>query len=920
MEKQWYWLEENKQPCVLLEERKMFGYMMARVWLPAEGKVVDIPAGSLLPISKILGFLSNDFLSYVSAAGKLINIFNSTDVLLAPLNSSIIPLPHQIRTVQRAISGDRIRFLLADEVGLGKTIEAGLIMQELKLRRLVKRVLIVAPKGLVTQWETEMKLKFNEDFKLIIPLELSTVKKLSGVQNAWKLFDQVICPLDSVKPLEGRQGWSYEQIEEYNKERFLDLINAGWDMIIVDEAHKLGGSSTQIARYKLGQSLSQASPYILLLSATPHQGKTDAFLRLMSFLDPVAFSNEQELTRDNISDYIIRTEKRKAIDINGQPLFKKRITQLYHIEFDERYSKQKQLYNVVTEYVRKGYNKAMKERRNYVGFLMLLMQRLVSSSTLAISRALEKRLRVLEGPQRQLRLIKGNEINFSDLEELDPKEQLELLALAAPDDVNAELYQVKFLLELAREANQDTDAKANALLEWIHQLRREELDPELKILVFTEFIATQEMLERFLSERGFRIVTLNGSMSMEERIKAQEDFEKNAQIMISTDAGGEGLNLQFCHVVINYDMPWNPMKVEQRIGRVDRIGQKHDVKAINFVLGGTVEHRVIEVIENKLKVIFDEFGVDKTSDILDSTEAVELFDELYASAIANPDNFEKDVDNILERIRQQIIQATRNNHMLPVYEITNPEEAQKLVRQPVNYWLERTIISYIKAYGGKATRIGDNWKIRYPESEREELITFDRNSENQNAEKITFNNPVVTDAIKNLPELSEDFHVPVVSVDNIPKGLQGVWSLWKVAAKGKDWSKERVIPVFVSDEGKVFLNSAILVWDRLIEGKFKIMDYESIEALEHQVEKELRRNFENLKAEYLSEREKNIERKREWFEIRRQMAERIGLPQVREHRLKQLNLEMESWETSLNDEIYPVVKLLLAVKVRNHVR
>ncbi|MCD6450382.1 MAG: DEAD/DEAH box helicase family protein [Thermotogaceae bacterium] len=918
MERQWYWLEEKKQPCVLLEERKIFGYAMARVWLPSEGKVVDTTAGNLLPISRMLEFFSDDFLSYVSAAGKLVNIFNSTDVLLSPLNSSIIPLPHQIRTVQRAITGDRIRFLLADEVGLGKTIEAGLIMQELKLRGLVKRILIVAPKGLLTQWETEMKLKFAEDFKLIISSELSTVKKLSGVKNAWKLFDQVICPMDSVKPLEGRQGWTYEHLEKYNKERFLDLISAGWDLIIVDEAHKLGGSSTQVARYKLGQRLSQASPYILLLSATPHQGKTDSFLRLMSFLDSITFSNEQELTRENVSDYVIRTEKRAAIDIDGKPLFKKRITQLYHINFDERYSKQKQLYDAVTEYVREGYNKAMKEKRNYVGFLMLLMQRLVSSSTLAISRALEKRLMVLEEAQKPLRLIKRNEINFAGLEELDPQEQFELLTLAASDDINAESHLVGSLLELAKEANKDTDAKANALLEWIQRLRSEELNPELKILVFTEFIATQEMLKRFLLERGFQVVTLNGSMNMEERIKAQKDFEKNAQIMISTDAGGEGLNLQFCHVVINYDMPWNPMKIEQRIGRVDRIGQKHDVKAINFVLGGTVEHRVIEVIENKLKVIFDEFGVDKTSDILDSTEAVELFDELYASAIANPDNFEKDVDNILERIRQQIIQATQNNHMLPAYEIANPEEAQKLVQQPVNYWLERAVISYITAYGGKAAQIGDNWKIRYPETGREELITFDRNSKNPDAKKITFNDPLVTNAIENLPELFGDFHVPVVSLDNVPKGLQGVWSLWKVVAKGKEWSKERVIPAFVNDEGKVFLNSAILVWDRLIEGRFKIMDYKSIEAFEHQVEKELRRNFENLKAEYLSEREKNKERKREWFKIRRQMVERIGLPQVREHRLKQLKLEMESWESSLNDEIYPELKLLLAIKVKNH--
>src|SRR5690606_4064219 len=156
-------------------------------------------------------------------------------------------------------------------------------------------------------------------------------------------------------------------------------------------------------------------------------------------------------------------------------------------------------------------------------------------------------------------------------------------------------------------------------------LQREENDPNLKILIFTEFVTTQVALADFLKDRGISVVMLNGSMSMEQRKQVQQDFRSHCRILISTDAGGEGLNLQFCHVIINYDIPWNPMRLEQRIGRVDRIGQKHVVRAINLVFEDTVEHRAREVLEEKLNIILEGFGVQKTGDVLDSTQAGQLF-------------------------------------------------------------------------------------------------------------------------------------------------------------------------------------------------------------------------------------------------------------------------------------------------------
>lgn len=197
-----------------------------------------------------------------------------------------------------------------------------------------------------------------------------------------------------------------------------------------------------------------------------------------------------------------------------------------------------------------------------------------------------------------------------------------------------ERTEVELLLRTARQIEAaGPDIKAEALLDWIYTLQREEGDPDLKLLIFTEFVPTQEMLRDFLAERGFSVVCLNGSMDMAERQRVQTAFVREARILVSTDAGGEGLNLQFCHVVVNYDIPWNPMRLEQRIGRVDRIGQRHTVRALNFLLVETVEHRVREVIEEKLAVILEEFGVDKTGDLLDSAQAGRIFDDLYVDAL-----------------------------------------------------------------------------------------------------------------------------------------------------------------------------------------------------------------------------------------------------------------------------------------------
>ena len=226
------------------------------------------------------------------------------------------------------------------------------------------------------------------------------------------------------------------------------MISAGWDLVVVDEAHRLGGSTDQVARFKLGQGLAEATPYLLLLSATPHQGKTDAFHRILSLLDLEAFPDINSISRERVQPYVIRTEKRQAIDAEGNALFMPRRTRLIPVSWQAKHRHQRLLYEAVSEYVRQGYNRAITQKKNYIGFLMILIQRLVASSTQAIRTTLERRLEVLKVPAEQLTLFPmGME---EDWEELDGQEQLETFVTTRLKALKNERSEVKLLLQTAR--------------------------------------------------------------------------------------------------------------------------------------------------------------------------------------------------------------------------------------------------------------------------------------------------------------------------------------------------------------------------------------------------------------------------------------------------------------------------------------
>ena len=400
----------------ILDVQELWDYVTYRVFNPISGRNYKLAAKDVSPSAPLVA--SHE--GYVRYRALLARIKDETSSgVLSGLASGVIPLPHQMHVLHRVLSGHNIRYILADEVGLGKTIEAGLVIKELKARGLVHRVLVVCPTGLVTQWRAEMLDKFGEHFRIIYPDDHELIRDITANQDVYGQFDLVISPMDSIKPLERRVGWDEERIQKYNEERIQSIINSGWDLIIIDEAHRVAGSSGDVARHRLGSLLAEASPYLFLLTATPHNGKTEPFLRLVRLVDAKAFPSARAVVKEQVAPYVVRTSKRDAIDASGKPLFTQRTTKAISLHWDERHSLQRELYDRVTKYVAFNYDRAQLQRGKHMWliFLLILMQRLVSSSTRAIRESLERRLLVLEQQGTQATNYSETRIAEMELEE-----------------------------------------------------------------------------------------------------------------------------------------------------------------------------------------------------------------------------------------------------------------------------------------------------------------------------------------------------------------------------------------------------------------------------------------------------------------------------------------------------------------------
>jgi hypothetical protein len=627
----------------------------------------------------------------------------------------------------------------------------------------------------------------------------------------------------------------------------------------------------------------------------------------MQLIDRDAFPDEGSVTQDRVRPFVIRTEKRAAIDAEGRPLFKPRVTRLHAVAWQNRHGKQQRLYEGVTDYVRHGYNQALAAKQRHIGFLMILMQRLVTSSTAAIRTTLEKRHALIDAPRLQSDLF--DIASVDEWAELDGQSQVDIAVEAM--GWAQEKEEIELLLRLAREAEaQGTDAKAEALLELIYKLQQDENDPSLKVLVFTEFVPTQAMLAEFLESRGFPVALLNGGMDLDARTRAQQAFASEKRVLLSTDAGGEGLNLQFCHVVVNFDMPWNPMRLEQRIGRVDRIGQQHVVRAINFVLEDTVEHRVRQVLEEKLAVIAEEFGVDKASDVMDSVEAEPIFDELFVHGLQDPASIEKECDAAISQLRDKVAEARKNSGLLADAHALEPDDARKWRDHPAQFWLERAITTCLPDRGGAAVKSGEGWRVRWPDGSESSRVCFDARTAEQNPELVwvTLEDPRARAVISELPRWVAGLPLPCARLGGLPDGIQGVWSLWEISVSAPGFSRRRFLPVFATDDGRSFVPTAKRIWDLLLTEAIEIHGKSTTEdsaawfdtsTVAAKVQGE--RVFSSLLEEHRNRLNDERERARYAYDARYQAIGRIGLPQVREHRRKRLDAEHRARMATLDD-------------------
>jgi SNF2 family DNA or RNA helicase len=948
----WYFSSEHGELCQVIERLTLWGEDICRVWLSQSNMVVRLPARDLRP-AQTVGKVTTDNIIYTAAAAKVADAMERTRpggsvMLLAPLSAEMIPLPHQLQALSRATRGDYVRYLLADEVGLGKTIEAGLIMREFKIRGLVKRTLIVVPKSLVVQWQAEMKNRFHENFRIVLGDDIDSLEHIARTDasdpSPWELFDQVIVSLDSVKPIRHRGNWSRERIQVYNKNRFEELCAAGWDLIIVDEAHKLSGSDEGVARFKLGKALSDAAPLLLLLSATPHQGKSDAFYRLMFLLDPLTFAEKMTIRREKIAPFVIRTEKRKAIDEQGNPLFMPRTTQLVPIQWQERHTLQHQLYDEVSAYVRFGYNQALKTKKRYFGFLMLLLQRLISSSTRAIRKTLDTRYLLLKNAQERLTMAHTNALELENEEEtaetfyeMDGEELLEILLDIDLDALDNEIEQVERLRTLAASAEAaNPDAKAEVLLEYLHRIQAEEHNPDTKFLIFTEFIQTQLMLKEFLEARGFSVVVLNGAMNMDERLEVQGAFANEVPIMVSTDAGGEGLNLQFCHIVINYDLPWNPMRIEQRIGRVDRIGQSNPVRAFNFIFENSVEFRVRRVLEQKLATILQEFGVDKVSDVLDSSKAGALFQKAFTNAIIEPQKADSAAQQAIADFRKIAHETIVNSPLYGLSATPDPQISKNIKAAPLPFWIEQMTLSWLQLHGGAAQKKDDYWQIIWPDGKKDYPCTFYQNQQKTDTHCVLLSpeDARIRQMLSQGVFFAPTSPIPRIWLKSLPSNIQGLWALCEVQLHIAAIHKTSYLripavrrdffTIFLSNEGTIFLPTAQHIWDVLlseppqIHGYIEGHDAEDLwQSTWNALEKSGNDHYQMLIRAHKESMEQEEKRANIAFSARKKAIEALGLPEVRKYRLARLEEEMTQWRREFERaaQAIPEMKPLLIMKI-----
>lgn len=581
------------------------------------------------------------------------------------------PLPHQLEAVyDHFLRLPRIRFLLADDPGAGKTIMAGLLIKELKIRGLIKRTLIVTPASLSFQWQRELKDKFRENFEII----RSDVLRANYGSNPWQDKNQVITSVSWVS-----------RIDDANE----SLLRSQWDLIVVDEAHKMSAYSAdkKTLAYQLGEALSERTDHYLLMTATPHKGDPENFCLFLGLLDRDVYGDvrslEEAMKRHDAPFYLRRIKEALVTFPDPETgkvktLFTKRNVQTTEFQIDDD---EWDFYDALTRYVEDQSIKAASDdspRGRALGFTMAMLQRRFASSVYAVRRTLErmkgKREKILADPEayRQSQIARKLPEDFEDLPEEEREEitaQLEdVVASVDPVALREEILQLGKLIVQACELEEREVERKLVVLKTVLTTQGIFNDPKMKLLLFTEHKDTLDFLAGDgkdgrplgkLVKWGLSVTQIHGGMKIGDRdapgsrIYAEREFRESCQVMVATEAAGEGINLQFCWFMINYDIPWNPVRLEQRMGRIHRYGQEKDCLILNFVSTNTREGRVLQKLFERIKKIEDDLDPKRMGtvfnvlgDVFAANQLEKMLRDMYAR------NLTEDV--IKSRIVEQV--------------------------------------------------------------------------------------------------------------------------------------------------------------------------------------------------------------------------------------------------------------------------
>ena len=613
-------------------------------------------------------------------------------------------LPHQLKTIYQ-VSGEpgRIRYMIADEPGGGKTVVASRIIQELAMQRQAERVLIVVPALLKEQWQEELKRFVNMDSAII-------GGDTRGRANPWVSDDRILIT-------------SMDYAKREPQMRLLE--RASFDLVVVDEAHNLNATAKNVTeRYSLGKLLGNISKHMIFLTATPHRGKSENFRLLLRLLDPKLFSDRKmsdDAIRHAKEGLFIRHTKDDMIGMDGRRLFRGRsvVSVKYMMSGAER-----RLYDTVTDYVRRQYNLQMGRDANHIAtFAVLIIQKRMASSTLALLKSLRRRrerlgerLEQWDGP------MEGRDIDTDDTEYMDEDELAELEDDAAgftsaqtKGALKRELDELDGLIGLADKTSKTKpDTKLERLLGEIRGIGDD------KLLIFSEYRDTLDYLEERIGAMrradGSPYVTcrIDGKMKMKDRVEAQNTFRTGAQIMLATDAAREGINLQFCHRMVNYDLPWTPISLEQRMGRLHRYGQEHDVVISNMVADGTREGDVMEKLFEKIRLIEKQYP---TFNVMGQVLAGSDLKGLITDAIRGGS-----VGHMAGMVERAAADANKVDEMLGRTPI-DVEDVRRRIEQVRGQrtdgeYLERMVSRLFGGLGGRVRHSGGHTTLDVPEAIR----------------------------------------------------------------------------------------------------------------------------------------------------------------------------------------------------------